>query len=119
MHEVSIARALLGLVRQHAPPDATVRVVRLRVGPLQCFVPEALDHAWEAVAAGTTYETAFLDVEYAPWTLRCPSCGRKWYAHGPYETCACGDQNARLTGSDELTLVALDVDEPSHNPLAT
>jgi len=110
MHELSVVRALLDQVRAHAPDGASVRYVRLRVGPMQSIVPEALRYAWQAATNQTTLDRAELIVEYMPWRLSCAVCGRQWDSDEPYAPCACGFDQPALSGSDELTLLAIEVD---------
>ena len=111
MHELSVAKALFELVRSHAPQGACVRVVRVRVGPMQAIVPEALRYAWQAATNQTVLDGADLVVEYLPWRLSCVVCDRQWDSDEPYAPCTCGHHQPALSGSDELTLVAIDVDD--------
>ncbi len=117
MHEISIARALFGLVCQHAPNDVTVRRVNVRVGPLRAIEPEALQWAWKAVAKDTKFGRSTLQLELLPWRLRCPACGRRWESGNPMEACPCGHPSPRPAGDDELTLLSLEVDQSiGHEP---
>lgn len=111
MHELSVVRALLDQVRAHAPEGASLRYVRLRVGPMQSIVPEALRCAWHAAINQTALDGAKLIVEYRPWRLSCTMCGRQWDSDEPYAPCACGFDQPALSGSDELTLLAIEVDD--------
>ncbi len=117
MHEISIARALFGLVCQHAPNDATVRRVNVRVGPLRAIEPDALQWAWKAITKDTKFGRSTLQLESLPWRLRCPACGRRWESGNPMEACPCGHPNPRPAGDDELTLLSLEVDQSiGHEP---
>ncbi|GAB4109066.1 MAG: hypothetical protein Kow00105_17380 [Phycisphaeraceae bacterium] len=111
MHELSIAHALIDLAREHVPPGAFVRRVCVRVGPLQAISDEAMHFAWSAVTESGPFHGAELDIQYLPWELRCLDCGRRWQGQGWSETCTCGGVDIQPTGSDELTLLSIDLEE--------
>ncbi len=112
MHELSIAQAILNLVCDHAPRGSLVRRVGVRVGPLQALEPSAMELAWTAATLDGPHPRAVLEIEYLPWTVRCNACGRRWSTEDPLATCACGSEDCAASGSAELTLLWLDVDEP-------
>jgi len=111
MHELSVAQALIRLVDEHVPADASVHRVRIRVGPMQAIVSEALDSAWMVATTGSRFDGAQLAAQYLPWELSCPRCSRTWTSTEPYAPCACGCDQPAIYGTDELTLVAIDVDD--------
>lgn len=111
MHEFSIAEAILGQVRRHAPEDALVRDVSIRVGALRGLEPEALQMSWTAVTAGTPLDGATLTIDQRPWTITCSNCGRTWTSPAPFVDCACGNTTPSPTGGDELELVSITVDQ--------
>jgi hydrogenase nickel incorporation protein HypA/HybF len=111
MHEFSIAEALAGQVARYAPQGARVREVEIRVGVLRGLDPEAMSMSWEAVTAGTPLEGCMLKMDLRPWTLECASCGRSWTSAVPFADCECGNETPVPTGSDEMDLVAMSVDE--------
>ena len=110
MHEFSIAEALAGQVRRHAPPGRVVSV-EIRVGALRGIEPDALRMCWSAVTYGTPLAGATLEVETLPWTISCPDCGRRWTSAVPFVDCACGSRSPLPAGGDELDLVAMSVDD--------
>jgi hydrogenase nickel incorporation protein HypA/HybF len=112
MHEMSIAAALIDLTREHVPSDARVRVVRVRVGPMQAIEPEAMTFAWEAATSGTAMDGAELTLTCVPWSLHCRACDRRWEGGDWPVTCACGSADVDPTGSDDLTLLSIEIDDP-------
>ncbi len=111
MHELSIARALIELVDQHAPADATVTRVAVRVGPMRGVVEDAMQWAWQAATDDTPYADSALDLEMLRWRLRCPDCGREFEADELFVECECGCGRPTPIGGDELALVSLDVED--------
>ena len=111
MHELSIAEALLEQVEAHTPPGAAVTSVQVRIGPLRMVVQDALQMAWQALTSDTHLDGAELQLEMLAWNLRCRACGRSWQGDEPYDTCECG-QAAAGDGSDELSLIAIEIVEP-------
>jgi hydrogenase nickel incorporation protein HypA/HybF len=110
MHELSIAEALAGQVRRHAPPGRVVSV-EVRVGALRGVEPESLRMCWDAVTFGTPLAGSALEVVALPWSLACVACGRTWISGVPFARCACGEDAVIPTGGDELDLMAIAVED--------
>lgn len=112
MHELSIAAALLDLVRPHLPPAGQIVAVGVFCGARRGIDPEALHMAWRATTAGSALAAAVLHLELAPWQISCRTCGRQWTGASPVETCVCQSPDCEVTGTDELTLRWIETDEP-------
>ena len=112
MHELSIAHALLGLTCEHVPDMARVRSVSVRIGPMQAIEPEALRFAWKATTDDTPFQGAELSLEFVPWALHCRACDRCWEGGDWPVTCTCGSADVDPAGSDELTLLSIEIDDP-------
>ncbi len=113
MHELSIARSLVGLVRDHAAEGMVVKSVHVRVGPLQAIDPGSMQLAWRAATDDTVFEGTQLSLVRVPWELRCRECGRGWSSENWSDPCTCGSCRVDPVGGDELTLVSIEVDETS------
>jgi len=100
MHELSLAKSLLELVRRH---------VHVRAGPFQAIDPDAMRWAWLAATAGGFCEGASLELTLLPWAMTCPVCNRRWQTDDPLETCACGHADPDREGDDALILTAIDL----------
>lgn len=111
MHELSIARALIDLVRLHLPEGALLRSVCVRIGPLQGVDPDSMRFAWQAVTVGGPLQGSELSLTYTPWDLHCRVCGRCWRSDSWSESCLCGSTDVDPAGTDELTLISLEVDD--------
>jgi len=111
MHEFSIAEALAVQVRAHAPAGERVREVELRVGALRGLEPEALRMCWQAVTFDTPLAGSVLAIEQLPWSITCSDCGRHWTSDVPFVSCECGNETPTPSGTDELDLLALVVDD--------
>ncbi len=74
MHELSIARAIVGQVEESARQHGvtTVRRVTLRVGRLSGVVAGALQFGFDVVTPGTVCDGAELVVESDPVVVWCP-----------------------------------------------
>ena len=118
MHELSIAKALVGLVQQHAPPGETVCAVQVTAGPLRAIEPQALQMAWQVATEPTAFQGAQLNLNLLLWDLHCFACGRQWQSDDLATKCSCGSTDVQPRGSDVLTLDAIEV-EASAPPLPT
>ena len=111
VHEFSIAEALASRVLEYAPAGAIIRDVEIVVGAMRGLEPEALQMSWEAVTHGTAIAGSTLTMDQLPWTITCSNCGRSWSSPKPFVDCSCGNVAPTPTGSDELDLVSITVDE--------
>ncbi|QNN24058.1 hydrogenase maturation nickel metallochaperone HypA [Planctomycetales bacterium ZRK34] len=112
MHELSIANELLNVVNENTPPGARVVSLSVQAGAMQAIDADALQFAWQAVTQDDSLEGSRLEVELLPWRLECDQCDRVWESPEAFEPCTCGNVRPKVTGSDELLLVSLDVEQP-------
>ena len=111
MHELSICRAVVGIVSRHAD-GRPVRTVHLRVGQLRQVVPDTLEYCWSLVTADTPLAGAALDVESVPATIRCGQCDHTTTIAAPVLVCgACGGTAVTLVTGEEFLLTTLDLAE--------
>jgi hydrogenase nickel incorporation protein HypA/HybF len=111
VHELSIAASIADQVGRHAPALGRVRAVEIRVGALRGLETTSLELCWQAVTHGSALAGSQLVVDQLPWSLACPTCGRTWSSAVPFVSCSCGEPAPHPTGSDELDLVALSVED--------
>jgi hydrogenase nickel incorporation protein HypA/HybF len=113
MHELSIASALIEQVKRHTPAGATVRIVRLRIGPMQGIEPDSLRFGWEAVCREQNLAVPELQLEMLKWQLTCPECARSWQSDELYVACECGCATPLPSGGGaDLQLMSIEVDQP-------
>ena len=79
---------------------------------MQAIESEAMRFAWEASTEGTTYQGAELSLEFVPWALHCRACDRHWEGPDWPQLCTCGSADVDPAGSDELTLLSIEIDDP-------
>ena len=100
MHEMSVASAMLDIIRDEMVKHEVRRLflVKVRHGVLSNIVPEALSFAFEALTAGTDLEGAQMELESVPLKVCCGQCGNEFSPPGReyfYVPCpSCGN----LTG---------------------
>ena len=90
MHELSIADAVVTIAREHAR-GRRVTSVEVRIGHLRQVVPDALEFAFELVAAGTEV------------------------GDFPFACALCGSLDVEVVAGDELLVESLELEE---EPLA-
>jgi len=111
VHELSIAAAMVELVRRHVPPGERVVRVHMRAGPLRGIDPDSMEMAWRATTSDTDLDGSVLELELTLWQLRCPQCERQWAAHTVNDICVCGCHEPVFGRCDELLLTAIDVED--------
>ena len=111
MHELSLADAVVAIARDHAR-GRRVSAVDVRVGRLRQVVPDALEFAFELVAAGTEVEGAELRVEHVPVRVRCARCAAESEApEFPLACARCGSVDVEVIAGDELLVESLEIEE--------
>jgi len=110
MHEMSIAVELMDQLEAVAAANglATIEEVTLSAGALRAIVPEALDMAFEAVAAGTCAAGARLVLEIVDPRGRCRACGREFGVEIASFICPdCNLANTELIAGNEIILASV------------
>jgi hydrogenase nickel incorporation protein HypA/HybF len=113
VHELSVADAIVTIAREHAQERRVTRV-EVKIGYLRQVVPDALEFAFELVAAGTNVEGAELAIEQVPACVVCRVCADEGLASGFPLACArCASLDVDVTAGDELLVDSLELeDEP-------
>ncbi len=110
VHELSLCRAIAGVVQPHAA-GRRVDVVHVRVGALRQVVPESLEFCWSMVRDHVDMPTAELKLELVPAEVQCTACGRRseiasrWSVSCPH--CHSGD--VTVVCGDEFLVTSLDL----------
>jgi hydrogenase nickel incorporation protein HypA/HybF len=115
MHELSLTESLLDIIEEYALKHHFERVtsLKLSLGRLSCVDPSALEFAFQVQSRGTRAEGARLEFHISPAVLYCFSCQQHCEVERFEATCPhCDTWDVVLTGgTEELTLVEMDVDE--------
>ncbi len=113
MHELSIMQSALSLALDQARQAGASRVhaIHLRIGALSGVVPDALEFAFEALAAGTLAEGAQLAVEHVPARFWCATCTQEFQAEDMLAECPdCHRASGELRAGREMELASLEID---------
>lgn len=114
MHELSIARGIIGIVSAEAEKHGFSRVleIRLSVGEYSGVVPECLREFFPYAAAGTAAEGAQLTVSTVPAEFECLDCGYTGAADRQNACCPeCRGTALRMTRGREFYVDSLRVDD--------
>lgn len=113
MHELSIARNLITIVKEtiHDRP-CRVKAVTLRIGRLSNVLIDSLEFGFSALTAGTELEGARLIVRQPDPLLICGACGRETILNEIEFACPhCGSMNITVEGGDDLFVESIEVEE--------
>lgn len=111
MHELSICRAIVGIVDRHAA-GREVRAVHVRVGALRQIIPDTLVYCWSLVNSGTPLAEATLEVEQVDAEITCTQCGHAQKVERAMLVCSrCGSGNVRIVAGEEFLITTLDLAE--------
>ena len=113
MHELAITQSVVDLVLERTAGRHVV-AVRVRVGALSGFVPQAMELCFELAVIGTDAEGARLLVEETPARISCRSCGTEQEIPDRILLCRCGSADVAVLTGDELSVVSVELEkEPS------
>ncbi len=111
MHELSICRAIAGIVAEHAG-NRPVRTVSVRIGQLRQIVPDTLIHCWSLVSGGTALDGSQLRVESVPVQISCTDCGHMQTLTAPVLLCGrCGGRSVSVVRGEEFLITSLELAE--------
>ena len=113
MHELAITKSLLTIALDKAAESGVKRIhsIRLKVGELTGYVPEAVKLNFNMLAVNTIAEGAVLQIELVPLQCTCRKCGHAYPAKPDDFTCpACGTADITVTGGREMFIESMEVE---------
>lgn len=112
MHELSLCRAIAGVVTPHAA-GRRVDVVRVQVGALRQVVPETLSFCWTLVRDHADMPGAELELELVAAAVRCRNCGRRSEIESRWSVAcpACQSADVEVVAGEEFLVTSVDVSE--------
>jgi hydrogenase nickel incorporation protein HypA/HybF len=114
MHELSIAQSIVDIIRQYVPDDQaeSVRLVKIRVGPLAGVVPDSLDFCFGAIVADTKLRKARLDIEATRLRSQCTGCDEAFEVEEASFICPrCGSGEIKVVSGTELQVVEIELSD--------
>jgi hydrogenase nickel incorporation protein HypA/HybF len=113
LHELAITESLLRVALEQAGVHTVRRIVsiKLMIGELTGYVPEAVEQNFEQLAAGTIAQGAALLIERVPLRCRCKRCGNDYRAARDDFSCpACQAAEFEITGGREMFIESMEVE---------
>jgi hydrogenase nickel incorporation protein HypA/HybF len=111
VHELALAHAIVAIARDHAR-GRRVTSVEVKVGRLRQVVPNALEFAFELVAAGTNLAGAALELEHVPVRVGCERCDSETVVDEfPLACGRCGSLDVRIVAGNELLVESLELED--------
>lgn len=110
MHELSLCRAIAGVVKPHAA-GRRVDVVRVQVGALRQVVPDSLSFCWSLVRDFEGMHEAELELEMVAAAVACRSCGGEEEIGSRFSVACpgCGSSDVELVRGEEFMVTSIEV----------
>ncbi|MBW1721660.1 MAG: hydrogenase maturation nickel metallochaperone HypA [Deltaproteobacteria bacterium] len=111
MHEMSIARDMIRIIREEMESHGMRRVksVYLRLGKMTGVIPESLSFCFEVMIQGTELEGARLITEVLPLMGMCRECGCRFEIRDYTFLCpSCGSSEVEPVSGRELEVFELE-----------
>lgn len=115
MHELSIAKNIIRIAREHlsSQEEAMLTKVRVRIGTFSTIVPELLQSGFEAAVDGTEMENAKLEIIVIPLRITCNTCGEMTEIEPVDFSCpVCSSNDVDIAGGNEIMIENLEISEP-------
>lgn len=101
----------MALERAHAAGATRLHVLRLRIGALSGVVPEALEFAFESLAAGTAAEGGQLAIERVPARYWCAVCAKEFQSDTMFAECPdCHQPSIELRAGREMEVASMEIE---------
>lgn len=115
MHEMGIAQQLVNIALDAIPKDIEnpkVEILNLKIGRLASVVEHSLTFCLDIITKDTPLESARLNIDFIPVTVRCKGCGNKWEVEGPVFKCPfCEDGKVEMLTGREIEITSLELAE--------
>jgi Zn finger protein HypA/HybF involved in hydrogenase expression len=111
MHEMWIAETIMQVAHRQVPAGSKIRKVKVRAGAKRAIDPKALQVAWDVWTAGVASAAVKLELNTRPWRYHCPKCHHDWTSHDAEAVCSCGYDRPTPTGSDELKVTSIEIED--------
>lgn len=112
MHELSIAENILEIVKENLSTTGSVKKVKVRIGKLANVIPDSLDFCFSAIAKGTLFEDAKLEIESVNIVAHCENCGSDSEVESYLFQCKkCGNADMKIIAGNELQVVEIEIDD--------
>lgn len=114
MHEMSLAQEIVRVAQAERDDRGFSQVISIKVqaGALSCFVPSALEFAFEVVREGSCAAQATLEIEQARMMLKCKQCGHVMDGEpGPRNCEECNSTDMMMDGNGEISITSMEVEE--------
>jgi hydrogenase nickel incorporation protein HypA/HybF len=106
-------QSALSIALEQAEKAGGTRIfrIRLRIGALSGVVPEALQFAFEALAADTAADGAELAIENVPARFWCRNCAKEFESDDMFAECPdCHRPSGELRAGREMQVVSLEIE---------
>ena len=105
MHELSVAKEILGIVNQYLPNPLpnSVKTVRIEVGKLANILTDSLTFCYDALIENTPLSGSKLQIMEQPIKIICASCNKESEIGLPVFACPfCGNNQIRILSGTEI-----------------
>jgi hydrogenase nickel incorporation protein HypA/HybF len=117
VHELSLARAIVGIVREQMSKEDVKNVsrVNVRIGSASGVVPESLRFAFQALTADDPLCTAGLVIDVVPFRVHCLACGADSENQDGLGVCGgCGGADVEIRSGTELEVSSIEIRDAAH-----
>jgi hydrogenase nickel incorporation protein HypA/HybF len=115
MHELAIVENIVKVVCDKLDSvggNLKVSKVKLKVGKMSTAVPDCLRFYFEHMRKGTPMETAVLEIDEIPVTMKCRQCGNEFKVEEPLFLCpSCQASDIEITGGRDLFIESIVVED--------
>ncbi|MEZ0352371.1 hydrogenase maturation nickel metallochaperone HypA [Mycobacterium sp. pR1184] len=112
MHELSLCRAIAGVVKPHAA-GRHVDIVRVQVGALRQVVPDSLEFCWSLVCQhlDDNMVDAELELDLVPAEVLCHTCTQQSRIQSRFSVCcpSCASTDVDVLSGNEFLVTSVEL----------
>lgn len=116
MHELSVARNIVEIIKSQVPENElpNVSFVRLSVGELAGIVSDSLEFCYGAITDKTPLQHSILKIDHVPTKIHCRTCKMTSATEPSFLVCPiCAGGDVVLESGMELQVIELELtDQP-------
>jgi hydrogenase nickel incorporation protein HypA/HybF len=111
MHELSLARNILDIIRDCLPNQQKIlKEVHVHIGALMAVVPESLQFCYKSLTQDTPYESSKMIITILPTKVICEKCQLVTELKDIIFVCPeCGENKLKTLQGNELIVSHLEV----------
>jgi len=114
MHELSVAKNIIRIAREHLAPEEEpfLKKICVRIGAFSTIIPEFLQSGFDAARDGTPLKNTELDITIVPLRIKCRNCNHETEIEPVDFVCPlCTSTDVEVVAGNEMIVTDLEISD--------